>query len=210
MAFKNGEKHSLENAKFSFVPEGFSYQGTLYPYAKIASVGLHRTVLHTHVVAVGTDQTHAIAIAFVTKDGARLQITEQPTLLRNSRIDRVEEVQKIFDVVSHHTFQQRLLPYIKQINAEACFTYASWNFSTSSRTIRSLDGRLFQIDETDFQPSHGALMLAPHRDRGTGGWIKRQIGGKVLGVYTPPAIATIYDADVLYALLSHYFGKRWH
>lgn len=108
------KKNTLEQTGFKLTSEGFIHRGVSYKFDEVVETRSYRKVFERKIIMVGSDFTHGMSIIFVMKSGENVQLTEQPTWLSDSKLDRVEQIQKIFDTISDKTFHNRARKYLNQ------------------------------------------------------------------------------------------------
>ena len=196
------KKNTLEKTQFSLNEYGFSYCGLNYSFEDVVGILIYRQVLETKVVLVGSDFDHSISTVFNMRSGERVQLTEQPTWLGSSRLEKVEKIQKIFEVVAAKTFQSRVSKFVSQIQAKGFYEYAGWRFFPSHKKIVNFQTKhAYSTQTAKFSKSYGFVQVEGESDS-VGDKIARRFKGAV-------GIGTLSDTDVFFALFKHYFGIAW-
>src|SRR5262249_11906765 len=98
------KKNTLEQTGFAVTHFGFTYRGVEHSSEDVVETASIR-IRHEHkVLLVGSSFTHSISVRFLMRTGEQLQVTEQPTWFSNSKLERVEQIQGMFDTLSAKTF----------------------------------------------------------------------------------------------------------
>lgn len=196
------KKNTLEQTSFELTDDGFLYRGISYNFDEIRDVKRYRQVLETKYVMVGSDHTHGISIMFEMNSGEKVQLTEQPTLLSSSKIEKVDEIEKIYAIVSEKTFQTRAQKYLDQVSKRGFFEYSGWHFYPDKRKIVDYENRRsYQINSIKMLKSYGYIKIE-NKVESIGEKISKKIKGSV-------GINTLNNTDVFFALLKHFFKLEW-
>ena len=192
------KKNTLEQTAFRLTDSGFIYRGKQYDFEDVIEASRFRQVLQTKVVMVGSDYTHGISILFVMTSGDRIQLTEQPTWLSNSKIDKIEEIEKIFAIVSEKTFQNRAKKYLAQVEGNGFFEYAGWHFFPKERKILECEkNRAYPIDSIRLLKSYGFVQVVK-KEESFGDKITKKLRRTV-------GINTIRNTDVFFCSFRAFF-----
>jgi hypothetical protein len=196
------KKNTLEQTRFTLTTEGFAYAGLNYAFADVVETVIYRQVFETKVLLVGSDRDHSISILFVMRTGERVQLTEQPTWLGSSKVDKVERIQEIYNLVSAKTFENRLKKYLDQLKSFGYFEYASWRFyPDQKKVINTETQRAYSSQTSKFMRSYGFIEVISEAD-GLGARLSQKVKGQI-------GITTLHDTDVFFALLKHQFNLTW-
>jgi len=195
-------KNTLEQTGFALTEGGFSYRGQAHRLEDVVETARLRQRLETRHLLVGSEFTHSISVVFSMKTGEKVQLTEHPTLFFNSRAAHVERIDEIFNAVSERTFQGRLQKYLTQLQTQQFFEYSGWQFHPGTQTVVDSETKqMYSTRSAKFLRSFGFIEVREGPD-GFGAAIDRTFGGRV-------GINTLRDTDVLFALLSKFFGLAW-
>lgn len=202
-------KNTLAQTGFAVTDEGFSYNGRSYTFSEVAETRSYRVIHQTRYIPMGETASHNPAFSFVLimRDGEKVQVTEQSTLLSSSKQDRVELLQESFDLICQQTFQQRARRYVDQIESNGYFNYGLWRFSPVNRKIiDTSSGRAFNVSDMQFLRGYGFIELVPRNESFMAKTLRKsrqELSGKRYG------INTLVDSDVFFSLLGHYFQLKW-
>jgi hypothetical protein len=203
------QKNSLEQTQFELREVGFVYKGRSYTFDDVIETRSYRVTHQTHHVPAGFTSEHdpAIGVVLVLKDGERIQITEQSTLLSSSKQERVDRLQHAFDKVCAKTFKQRTQKYVNQVSAHGYFEYSGWRFTPAQRKLTEVaTGRAHSVEQLSFMRRYGFIELVPTGEGLAAKLLRKsktEWSGRLFG------IETLTDTDVFFALLKHYFQLAW-
>ena len=196
------KKNTLKQTGFSLNADGFTHSGLSYKFSDVIETLIYRQVFETKVLLVGSDYDHSISIVFVMRSGERIQLTEQPTWLGSSKMDKVEKIQEIYNIVSEKSFQTRINKYVQQINEKGYYEYTGWRFFPKDQKLVNVETqRAYSTQAAQLLRSYGFIAVSNEAD-GTAEKLRQRMKG-------PVGIRTLQDTDVFFALLNHYFGLHW-
>ncbi|MEY3785804.1 MAG: hypothetical protein RLZ75_9 [Pseudomonadota bacterium] len=197
------KKNTLEQTGFKLLNDGFIYSGINYKFEDVLVTGAYRSTLETKHLMIGSDFTHSISIIFKMQTGETVQVTEQPTWLSNSKLEKVEQIQNIFNIVSEKTFQNRVNKYLTQVEKQGFFEYAGWLFyPEQKKIIDNIKKRAYSIKTTTLLKGYGYIQVKSEADG-----IGTKINNYLISGY--PVISTLENTDVFFALLKHFFDFEW-
>lgn len=197
------KKNTLKKTGFELNDIGFKYRDKYYRFDDVIQVGIARHVLEHKVVLVGSDFHHSVSIIMVVKSGEQIQITEQPTLLSNSKISSVEYIENQYAIIAQKSWSNRLNKYIKQLEDTGYYEYNEWRFYPQQKRIKDL------VKDKTYDMNDVTLLRNPFyisvraKNEGLGSKFIRNFVGKDIG------ISTIRDTDVFFTLLKHFFNISW-
>jgi hypothetical protein len=197
------KKNTLEQTGFKLTDNGFHYRGINYKLDDVKETRIYKIVSKVNTIGIGTTNiSYSISILFEMKTGEHVQLTEQPTWLSNSKIDKVEQIQNIFNIVSEKTFQNRVEKYLTQVYQQGYFEYAGWRYYPEQKKIIDMgNNRAYSTQTTKFLRSYDYITVVDESD-GLSEKIKAKLSGYA-------KISTLADTDVFYTLLKHFFSLEW-
>ncbi len=203
------KKNTLEQTGFAVSDDGFTYKGRTYKLTDVVETRSYRVIYRTKYIPLGFSDSHDPAFSFVLvmRDGEAIQVTEQSTLLSSSKQERVDQIQKAYDFICEHTFDQRAQKYVSQIEANGYFDYGVWRLSPSQqKLLDTTSGKGYSVSDMQFFRGYGFIELVPTNENLMAKVLrksKQELSGRRFG------IDTLSDGDVFFALLAHYFHLNW-
>lgn len=193
-------KNTLKQTGFALSTTGIKYGDNYYPFDEIIETRLARQVTEQRTVLVNSTFHYAISIVMVTKSGEMIQVTEQPTMISDSKIGNIEFIETQFDEISKRTWDARIKKYIDQINEKKFFNYGEWRFYINQKVIQHIKTeKNYHIDGCDFFRD-GNFLSVEEKNTSLGlKFIKNLVGKRT-------QISIITDRDVFFFLFRHYFG----
>ncbi len=197
------KKNTIEKTGFRISDDGFFYNNLKYGFDDVVETRIIRSVFEVKTIGVGvTSSASSISIIFAMKDGGNVQLTEQPTMFSNSRLDEIDRIQNIFIRISDKTFNSRVAKYTKQLEVNEYFTYAGWRFYPQQRKIVNIEkSRSYSLESTKLLKSYGFITVVDMNES-VAEKLSRKISGDI-------GINTISDTDVIFALLKGLFNIEW-
>lgn len=198
------KKNTIEKNGFKLTDTGFWYSGNHYGFNEVISLARFRQVHETKVLFVGSDYTHQVSIAIQTKSGEHLQVTEQESWTGSSRENIVEYIDNAYSVIAERSWNSRCQNYLTSLEQYGYYAYGGFRFYPKTKSIVEIStGKEYKKDEISVSRSATAF------------YGKRKNHSNLLkkiwtGSDDEIIISTLYDNDVFYTLLKHYFGISWN
>ncbi len=197
------KKNTIEQTGFALVDDGFTYRNKVYRFDDVAETRILRSVFELRTIPVGSDYSHSISIMLCMKSGENLQVSEQPTMTSDSKLSRVEYVERAFETISKMSWDVRARKYVRQIDELGYFDYSGWRFYPKQRKIQHLEkNRNYELNSTELLKSYGFITVKDKNDGLGSKLFKKLVGGEA-------GIGTLSDSDIFFALLKHYFSLSW-
>lgn len=193
-------KNTLKQTGFALSTTGIKYRDNYYPFDEIIETRVARQVTEQRTVLVNSTFHYAISIVAVTKYGDMIQVTEQPTMFSDSKIDNIEFIETQFNEISKRTWDARIKKYLDQVNEKKFFNYGEWRFYINQKVIQHVKTeKNYHIDSCNFFKD-GNFITVEEKNTGLGmRFIKSLVAKRI-------QISIITDRDVFYFLFRHYFG----
>lgn len=203
MAATFKKKNTLKQTGFALTEGGFTYCNKIYRFDDVIKTGILRSVLEHKVILVGSEYHHSISIIIGVKSGELLQVTEQPTWLSDSKLCSVEHIENLFSVISQKSWDNRVQKYTRQVNDVGYFEYNGWRFYPNQRKIQDIkNNKYYDLNSVNLLKSYGFIAVKEKNEGLSSKLIKSLVGDQV-------GIGTLFDADVFFALLKHFFDISW-
>jgi len=192
---------NIDPSNMQFDEGGFQYKGTYYPFADVVHLGLKR-VQKTYYIG-GAKESNKLGTEEASSLGIELNSGEVQQFLgkTNSPKER-EAIDNAYSILSQATFESRVAFYIEGANKRGYFVYSGFKFYPSRQVI-SLEEREFTLSNTNFLRGYGYIELRSKNEGFLQKMKRETLGSKTV-------INTLWDSDVIFPLLAHFFGLRWN
>lgn len=198
------KKNTIEKNGFKLTDTGFWYSGNHYSFDEVVSIGRFRQVHEMKTLFVGSDYTHQISIAIQTKTGEHLQVTEQESWTGSSRENIVEYIDNAYFVIAERGWNNRCQNYFASVERYGYYVYGGFRFYPKTKSIVEVStGKEYKKDEI-FVSRNATTFYGKRKNHNN--LLKKLWTGSDDEII----ISTLYDIDVFYALLKHFFGISWN
>ena len=186
---------------------GFQCKGVHHPFADIAHLRFARTKTTIHaglpveMTKIGSDES--VGLMIFLRSGEDIKVTEKPGWFFSSKEENIHGIIDIYAKLSQATFSPRLASYIEDAKTHGYFVYNGYRFFLSRRIIASVDQE-FTLENTDFFRSYSYIELRP-KNSNLAQKLKRHLGAS-----KPNMVDTLTDTDVIFTILTKFYGLRWN
>lgn len=189
--------------KFRIQGETLTWKGREFGLNEIVSIYFHRAVTTQKMNFVEVGKAHSAELVIKMADGAKIPLeVDESTIIMGWNRDKSTDLQllnELYVYLCKTTFHRRISQYLEQIKEKGFFRYGECLFYPPDKIVWR--DQVFMRSECHFMKSYGFISIqrinSSLLDR-----LKRQV---VRG----PGIETLHDADVVFALLGHFFRIEW-
>jgi len=197
------EKNQYKN--FRLENDIVYWKNRQYPISRVKNLLYKRTVTvqKMNFVTVGESHEDILVIAMDDDYVITLSFDDATIFLgwtRNKERD-FNNLRELYTYLSKATFQNRIAPYVRQVESEGFFLWRGWKFFPRENKI-VISGHEFPLSEYTLIKRGNEIRTELRR--------KLTIKEKMKGFFkTEYLLDTSVSPDVIFTLLSHYMGLTW-
>jgi len=185
--------------KFQLVNGGFNFKEVFHPFSMVTH--LFYSAVGVRVNFETNPSLHGATLIISLNNGHAITLHFHDQVFWKNRASDLANLWDVYTHISHETFDQRMDGYLSQLKKKGYFDYDECRFYPPDKVV--FRGRTFTKQETNFLRSPGYIEL---RSKGRSFWDKMK---RELSISKIPQFNTESDTDVIFAILTKYFGLSW-